>query len=268
MLAFILLTSAVQASSWTGGWDTRWRGGGAVLDLQQEGNRVTGSYPLYGGRIEAELRGRELHGRWTEGDRFGGILFVMAEDGASFMGRFDTGEWWTGGRMTSAAQRIPVDQATPRRAMRTFLTGFNRSRLRNEEAWGAAMAVVQFGEEGARLRAGQKLASARALAEAVDLTTFRLWSIPGRSAEGDAVRVSLARIGTDAALDLEIRRQDGRWFIVMPTAENLAAQLRVLRAARPAAEAASAHFALRSPRDVLLTLFDPEANEAAAVCGL
>ena len=102
-LLLAILGGAAQAASWTGSWDTRWRGGGAMLDLQEQDGRVTGSYPLYGGRIEAEVRGRELHGRWIEGDRFGRILFVMSEDGATFMGRFDTGEWWTGGRVTNAA---------------------------------------------------------------------------------------------------------------------------------------------------------------------
>jgi len=262
LLLFAMLNGAAQAASWTGSWDTRWRGGGAMLDLQEQDGRVTGSYPLYGGRIEAEVRSRELHGRWIEGDRFGRILFVMSADGATFMGRFDTGEWWTGGRMETAARRIPVDQATPRRAMRTFLTGFNRTRLRDEEAWGAALAVVDFGEDGARLRGGQKLARVRALAEAVDLATFRLWSIPGRSAEGDVVNVNLPRAGTDAVLPLQFRRRDGLWSIVMPPPEELTARVRTLRNARPAAEASGAHLALRSPRDVFLTLFDPEANEA------
>jgi MscS family membrane protein len=262
LLALALLAGTAQAQSWTGSWDSRWRGGGAVLDLRQEGNRVTGDYPLYNGRIEAEAQGRELRGRWIEGDRFGTFLFVMAEDGATFMGRFDTGEWWTGGRLTGAAPRLPVDQATPRRAMRTFLTAYNRARIGSEEAWGSALAVVQFGEEGARLRPGQRLARVQALAEALDLATFRLWSIPGRSAEGDLVEVRLNRAGTDAALPVAFRRTDGRWSIVMPAPEELAARVRELRAARPVPAAADAHLALRSPRDVLLTLFDPEASEA------
>ena len=104
LLLLAVLTGMAQAQTWTGGWDTHWRGGGAVLDLEQEGNRVTGTYPLYGGRIEAEVRGRELHGRWIEGDRFGSILFVMAEDGTNFMGRFDTAN---GGR-AGAWRRPPA----------------------------------------------------------------------------------------------------------------------------------------------------------------
>ncbi|WP_270935632.1 mechanosensitive ion channel family protein [Falsiroseomonas oryzae] len=262
VLAIALLSGAAQAESWTGSWDTRWRGGGAMLDLRQEGDRVTGTYPLYDGRIEAQARGRELQGRWIEGDRFGSFLFVMAEDGQTFMGRFDTGEWWTGGRVAGTAPRLAVDQATPRRAMRTFLTASNRAWLGSEEAWGAAAAVVHFGEGAARLRAGQRLAQVQALAEAINLATFRLWSIPGRSAEGDRVEVRLERAGTEAALTLTFQRREGRWYIVMPAAEELAGQVRRMRAARPAAAEAEAHLALRSPRDVLLTLFDPSANEA------
>src|SRR6516164_319945 len=45
------LPSALGANlNWTGKWETRWRGGGAEVILTQEGNKVTGSYPLYGGR--------------------------------------------------------------------------------------------------------------------------------------------------------------------------------------------------------------------------
>lgn len=37
--------------------DSRWRDGGARMDLVQQGNRVTGAYPVYGGRIEGTVVG-------------------------------------------------------------------------------------------------------------------------------------------------------------------------------------------------------------------
>jgi MscS family membrane protein len=259
-----LLPAVALAQGWTGSWDTRWRGGGAVLDLRQEGERVTGSYPLYGGRVEAEVRGRQLSGRWMEGDRFGRFLFVMAEDGRSFMGRFDSGEWWTGGRIDAADARVAVDRLTPRRAMRTFLTAANRARDGDVEAWGSAVAVLDFGEGNAALRAGQRIAAAQVLSEALDLTTFRLWSIPGRSAEGDTVPVRLGQAGTAEALPLTFRRGEGGWSILLPDAAALAERVRAMRAARGgAAMTADAHLALRSPRDVFLTLLDPRAPESA-----
>src|SRR4051812_36874213 len=99
LLPCLLLASAGQAyaeTSWGGSWDTRWRDGGARLDLVQEGERVTGRYPLYDGRIEATARGRRLDGRWIEGARSGAFVFVLSRDGSTFAGRYDTGEWWTG----------------------------------------------------------------------------------------------------------------------------------------------------------------------------
>jgi small-conductance mechanosensitive channel len=261
LVLLVMPASAAFAADWAGSWDTRWRGGGAVLDLRQEGERVTGAYPLYGGRIEAELRGRELHGRWVEGDRFGRFLFVLSDDGRSFMGRFDSGEWWTGGRIAAADARPVTDQATPRRAMRTFLTAANRARAGDVEAWGAAVAVLDFGEAGAALRPGQRIAAAQALSDAVDLATFRLWSIPGRSAEGDEIASRLGQAGTNEGLTLTFRRRDGSWSMVMPDSATLAERTSAMRAARGAAPA-DAHLALRSPRDVFLTLLDPRAPEA------
>ena len=274
LLCAVLLIAAPPARaqgvapgpSWTGIWDTHWREGGARLDLRQQGNKVEGTYPLYGGQVTAEVRGQELQGRWTEGDRFGTFVWVLSQDGSSFMGRFDTGEWWTGGRApegATALTRVQVDQATPRRALRTFLTAANRAGRGDVEAWGTAAAVLDFGEAGPRLRLGQRLTQAQNLFEAVDLTTFRLWSVPGRSAEGDVVQVVLPQAGTDEQLELTLRRVEGKWWIFPPSAEALAERVGALRKARGgAAPASDAYLALRSPRDVFLTLLDSQAPAA------
>ena len=57
--------------SWTGQWDTRWREGGARMELRQRAGQVSGSYPAYGGQIAGTAHGREMHGEWTEGPRSG-----------------------------------------------------------------------------------------------------------------------------------------------------------------------------------------------------
>jgi small-conductance mechanosensitive channel len=258
-----LLAGPARAADWTGSWDTRWRGDGAVLDLRQEGQRVTGAYPLYNGRVEGEVRGRELHGSWTEGDRSGRFLFVMSDDGKSFMGRFDSGEWWTGGRVAAGDARLQADQASPRRAMRSFLTATNRARAGNVEAWGAAVALLDFGDAGAALRPGQRIAAAQRLSDAIDLTTLRLWTIPGEPVAGDEVAVTLAQAGTDRTLPLGFRRRDGAWFLVMPDAALLAERTQAMQAARGGVAAADAHLTLRSPRDVFLTLLDRRAPDEA-----
>lgn len=148
--------------SWTGQWDTRWREGGARMELVQQGSKVTGTYPAYGGQIEGEVQERELHGRWTGGPRSGGITFVLAPDGHSFTGRFDTGEWWTGERVLADAGSVVVDQAGARQALWTFVMAGNAARSGNPNEWAKAAAVMEFGEAGTTMAPGQKLAAARA----------------------------------------------------------------------------------------------------------
>jgi len=124
--------------SWSGRWDTRWRDGGARMELLQQGGHITRSYPAYGGTITGAVQGRELHGHWHEGSRSGAVTFVLALDGQSFMGRFDTGEWWTGGCVEADAKGVAVDQAGARQAMRTFVMAGNAARSGNPNEWAKA----------------------------------------------------------------------------------------------------------------------------------
>jgi len=203
--------------SWTGQWDTRWRDGGARMELQQQGGQVTGSYPAYGGQIDATVQGRELHGQWTEGPRSGQITFVMAPDGQSFMGRFETGEWWTGARVQAAGGGVALDQAGARQALRSFVMAGNAARSGDPNEWADAAAVMDFGEAGQAMAPGQKLAAARSLFELVDQTTFQLFAIPGRRATGDRLDLELKQAGTGVVLPLSlVRGADKLWRVAMP----------------------------------------------------
>ena len=117
ILGLLLLSAAAQADGlWSGYWATTWRDGGARLQLEQQGDHVTGTYPLYGGRVEATAEGRRLDGQWFEGDRHGSFVFVMGRDDNSFTGRYDTGEWWTGARADAPDKSIRLDASSPREA--------------------------------------------------------------------------------------------------------------------------------------------------------
>jgi Protein of unknown function (DUF938) len=147
LLACLFAGPALAADAdWTGSWDTHWRDGGAGMDLTQNGSHVTGAYPLYGGQIVAEAKGRTLQGNWIEGRRKGGFLFVMASDDKSFMGRFDTGEWWTGGRIPAGRPTLPIDQTGVRETLRTFVQGGNFAHAGLLDQLAAAAAVLDFGD--------------------------------------------------------------------------------------------------------------------------
>lgn len=61
------------------------------MDLQQDGNRVTGTYDVQDGVIEGTVEGRVLTFTWLQrgDDHSGRGEFVLSDDGKSFKGR-----WW------------------------------------------------------------------------------------------------------------------------------------------------------------------------------
>lgn len=83
---------AQTTADWSGQWETTWRDGGGRLILEQSGARVTGRYPLFGGRIEGVAEGRVLWGEWFEDGQPGQFELVQSQDGNSFAGRFDGNE--------------------------------------------------------------------------------------------------------------------------------------------------------------------------------
>jgi MscS family membrane protein len=213
-----IFSAQAAEPSWTGQWDTRWRDGGARMFLQEREDKVAGEYPAYGGRIEGDVRGRELTGHWIEGPRSGGLDFVLAPDGQSFMGRFDNGEWWTGGRVVPSSSTVIVDQSGVRESLRTFVESGNAARHGDLDEMAKAADVLDFGEAGPSMAPGEKLAAASKLFELVSLTTFHLWSIPGKRAPGDHLDLVLAQDGSSATLPLSFVKKGRR--MVNPKSES------------------------------------------------
>ncbi len=240
--------AAADTVDWTGEWDTRWRDGGARLILEQDGSTVTGAYPLYDGRIEARVVGRQLRGRWIEEGRQGGFVFVQSRDGQSFTGRYETGEWWTGIRAPDETDsRIPIDQSSPMATMRTFLRAANDTGTGTMELLGTSAKLLHV-DPRAELGV-DRLDYARLLFEVLDELSFRLWDLP-HGIDAEAVTVSLSQAGTDNSFELDFRRIDGRWFIVPPPPEALRAARRELLAARGLTVGAERDpRALATPRD-------------------
>jgi len=97
---------SLQTCSWTGTWNTEW----GPMNLQQSGNRVTGSYTHDQGRIDGTATGSRLVGTWSEAPSYsppgdaGDVELTMAEDCQSFSGSWrygSEGDWsgsWTGSR--------------------------------------------------------------------------------------------------------------------------------------------------------------------------
>lgn len=244
--------AAYGAGEWEGSWETHWRGGGVRLFLQQDGDRVTGRYPLYEGRIEATADGPRLAGRWIEGDRFGHFQFVMARDQQTFTGRYNGGEWWTGERIPHLNIVNPVGLANPRDAVIHFVSAGNIARAGMEDAWGVAGEAVSF-DPSANLSQVQRLIRVRQLYALIDLTTFSYWTLPDKS-EGDSVTITLRQPMSDAVLTLQIARDSaGEWRVRMPDESSMLASRKILlEAFGGKASTADAYRRLLSPRDTML----------------
>jgi small-conductance mechanosensitive channel len=223
ILVCLIAFPAVAAElNWTGTWDTRWRDGGARMELKQEGSKVTGTYPSADGVIEGQVDGRVLKGHWKQGQRSGGIVFVLASYGGSFVGRYASGEWWTGGRLSDETdQARRPDQRGPREVMRSLLDAGNAARYDAPDQMSRVVTVVDFGESGPSMPAEQKLGQAQTLFDLIDQTTFQLPLIPDRTTTDDTLSLTLAQAGTNATLPLRFVRKNDHWFVVMPDQPTL-----------------------------------------------
>ncbi|MCB1095788.1 MAG: mechanosensitive ion channel [Verrucomicrobiae bacterium] len=258
--------------AWTGTWETRWRGGGAVLHLDQNGKRVSGTYPLYSGSVEATVEGRELTGRWTEASgRTGAFLFSLSPDGNSFMGRFDSGEWWTGKRLSGSHEFVvePPNLSSPRETLRSFLRAANASRSGFFEEIRPALDAINFANSDLRSKKledspmlpQERINYARILFDVLDELTFRLWEIPGSEevalTDSPKVTVTIEQIGTEHSFDMSFVRHGESWLIDPPSPVALVAELAHLYERRGGlAPATREHLQLRNPRDTFRTFVE------------
>lgn len=263
--------SAGGAADWTGEWDTLWRGGGVRLILNQEGRSVTGTYPLYNGRIEAQSVGSKLEGSWRSDNGEGTFVFVQSRSGDDFSGRYSSGEWWTGARVVDVDQQTQgrfLPQHSPAASLHSFLTTMNATGRGSADLQGRAARLLL---PAAETETGvSRIDHARLLFEVMDQLTVRLWDLP-LGTDADSVTADLHQAGTHVSLALEFRRIGTRWLIVPPPAAELRNLRNRLRAARAASvqDVSLPDPALASPRDTMRTLItglaaDP-ANPSAKV---
>ncbi len=251
---------------WTGAWDTRWRDGGAALYLQQDGDLVTGSYPVLDGTVTGETRGELLVGEWVEPGGSGAFVFSMAPDRQSFMGRFGSGEWWTGARLPPGeiGGEVTADASSPRAALFSFVAAGNAARDGRIDRLGPALAVLDFSDlpSEATDTPTKRLELAQRLFEVLDLLTFRVWALPNPGPDDRVIDAPLSQVGTGEAFTLQVRyqvRANGAagWLIVVPPAEaTAAARERLLAMLDGEPYHSREHEELRTPRDTMRTFLE------------
>ncbi|MFW5816571.1 MAG: hypothetical protein ACOCVP_06910, partial [Wenzhouxiangella sp.] len=220
-------STAAESASWTGVWDTQWRNGGAVMELRQEGDRVEGSYPGFEGVVRGRVEGKQLSGTWEDAAGEGVFTFVMSPDRQSFMGRFGTGEWWTGMRTeTDIADTLfgRLDLSSPQATLRSFLKAGARAGEGRSDRLGVVVPLLDFSAFEGSLTAYDRIDLARLLFQVIDRLTFRVWELQRNEDLADEIEyaASLTQAGTNLVYTLRFRASSdpdrgGRtWRLVVP----------------------------------------------------
>ncbi|NDY96953.1 mechanosensitive ion channel family protein [Wenzhouxiangella limi] len=273
-MLFILLSdsTAAENASWTGVWDTQWRNGGAVMELRQEGDRVEGFYPGFEGVMQGRVDGKQLSGTWTDAAGQGVFTFVMSPDRQSFMGRFGTGEWWTGMRTeTDIADTLfgRLDLSSPQATLRSFLQAGARAGEGRSDRLGIVVPLLDFSAFEESLTAYDRIDLARLLFQVIDRLTFRVWELQRDEDLADEVEyaANLTQAGTNLAYTLRFRASsdsdsgERTWRLVVPPEAEMRAALEELLVRHDGVlPHAREHHALQSPRDTMRTFVEQWDN--------
>lgn len=267
-IVFPVFTSSARSQEvdWSGTWDSRWRDSGATLFLEQDGDIVTGSYPAVEGTIRAEVRGKLLVGSWRQPAGSGLFIFSLAPDGRSFSGRFGSGEWWTGERISQdrVDTRVRADASTPRNALLSFVVAGNAARDNRIDRFGPALNVLDFTDLPAALTDAprERLRLAAMLFTILDQLTFRIWEVPDPEPRERMVQAVLHQSGGRETFSLQFRygvQPSGAagWFLVVPEPAAMQRALdRLLEYRDGTLPHAREHLQLASPRDAMRTFIE------------
>lgn len=265
--------TAADRPDWTGVWDTQWRGGGAVMELQQDGDQVVGSYPGFGGEFEGRIEGNQLSGTWSDTAGEGALTFVMSPDQESFMGRFGTGEWWTGVRSDTKIQETlfgALDDSSAGQTLLSFLKAGNQAGEGRSDRLGVVLQLLDFSAFDEPLTLYDRIDLARLLFQILDRLTFRIWELrPEKDPDGAReYTVDLSQAGTGLSYTLTLRTGDitkekepESWQIVVPPEADMQASLEALVGNHGGVVPhPHQHHELGSPRDTMRTFLEQWDN--------
>lgn len=249
--------AAAADPNWSGTWDTRWPDGGARLILAQDGDRVTGRYPLYEGTIEGRVDGRSLTGTWEAPDEKGDFVFVMSEDGRSFMGRFGQDAWWTGARIAEETVEAVtnVSRASPADVLQAFMVISDA--VENGQFEYLDDSIRLLASDDLSMDKRDELREATLLALVLDQFRFQLDDIRQLApATGDRQTVTLSRYDGQT-FDVTFVRRDGDWYILSPPVAELEVTLTELLTETGGRVPPANHiFNMRTPRDSMEAFVD------------
>lgn len=260
-LLAVMPAFADDTDQWTGVWDTIWTDGGGRITLRQEGDSVSGEFPLYKSRLEGKVYGDRLEGRRIEGERSSAFVILLGQGGRSFFGRDDAQGWWTGSRVKAGEVLPEIQFATPREALANFVFFATQARCGLEDCWARAAQSVEFGPETLALPRAVQLTRLREFFDLVDLTTFRIWEVATDAPTGE-LTLQLFQSRSNVELPVTLRRNvAGEWRVLIPDQVALQVLQKSLLAIYGDNPPTDQSFKkLKSPRDAARSFLEGMAN--------
>lgn len=209
-----------DAADWTGNWRSFWRGGQALMKLEQDGASITGTYEPGDGEISGTLDGVVIKGTWEQPGAEGPFEFAVAPDGQSFVGRFGNGEYWNGERLDDTrATSVAFGVATPRAAFASLMSAANAAAQGDSAAEFSMRRYLVFEDANADTRERTKRIAQ--FLRLIDLSTFRVDDAPAKD-EAGRTKFDIGPAGVDWTFPVEfVKTGRGQWGVVVPPFETL-----------------------------------------------
>ncbi len=228
LLFFGSLAATARQVDFSGDWQTFWRTGSALMTLEQEDDRVTGSYQPDDGTIEGLVDGGVLRGTWTQPGSSGKFVFALSEDGQVLTGRFGNGEYWNGFREDAegGSANWRLDNDTPRIVLRSLLLAANAA-IYDGDAGALRQIDNLMTYAGEAASASDEASRRQLMFNLLDMSTLRIMDVPEapENPEEDTVRFAVGPAAVPDKTTLEFRPSPaGGWRLVLPEEAVLAAE--------------------------------------------
>ena len=262
LLLTFISTSVLSAeqSPWTGKWHLFWKHGAIVLNMEQHGDDINGSYTPNNGMLVGTIKDNKLHATTTNPYGQGEIIVTMGRNKNSLFGNNSYGDWVTGIRVNADREfnTLLVDDSSPIHTFYSLLKLGNQVRNGHYEALEKTLSLLHLDEEQQRLLYGKRLLLSRMFFNIlesciVDKYDFKL----NVSKSHDSVL--LHQVGTENTVKVEFLKisQIEGWKIKLPSEEGMKNTLQILMKARGIKEIdLHANLKLENPRASMRTFIE------------
>jgi small-conductance mechanosensitive channel len=265
VLLWLFFISGIFASQspWSGKWHVFWQQGAFVVQLEQHGDEVNGTYQPNNGILKGKIEGNTLKGISINAQGKNHFIFTLSSDLDAFFGNMESGDWVAGNRVKerSTVPKTIVDTSLPFTTMYSFLKLGNQLRNGNYEALEEGIKLLKLDKEQQECYYGKRMTLIRKFFQVLDLCTIQKFDFPSKL-EDNQTTVLFHQAGTGNTVEVEFikeKRSTG-WKIKLPKEKEVDAKLKELLHAYGLEELdPNRNLQLTNPRDTMRTFI--EQNE-------